>query len=154
MLGGEIVLGGSDPQYYQENFHYVSISKPGSWQIRMKGSGPSTLFPLKVLLLLWVGLQGGRAAVLPSLRMQPLLSACLVWGRDMEMMGQGEGATRRGGGSLSHVLGWAAFSSSSSRVTHPSPRHRTSSMASYHLPALRKAVQLGGAPQPSVQLSV
>ena len=54
MLGGEIVLGGSDPQYYQENFHYVSISKPGSWQIRMKGSGPSTLFPLKVLLLLGV----------------------------------------------------------------------------------------------------
>ncbi|XP_040091776.1 renin-like, partial [Oryx dammah] len=52
LLGGEIVLGGSDPQYYQENFHYVSISKPGSWQIRMKGSGPSTLFPLKVLLLL------------------------------------------------------------------------------------------------------
>ncbi|XP_057584868.1 renin isoform X2 [Hippopotamus amphibius kiboko] len=37
LLGGEIVLGGSDPQYYQGNFHYVSISKPGSWQIRMKG---------------------------------------------------------------------------------------------------------------------
>ena len=105
MLGGEIVLGGSDPQYYQENFHYVSISKPGSWQIRMKGSGPSTLFPLKVLLLLGVGLQGGQAAVPPSLQVQPLLSACLVWGRDTEMMGQGEGATRRGGGSLSHVLG-------------------------------------------------
>ncbi|KAI5168926.1 Renin [Manis pentadactyla] len=37
LLGGEIVLGGSDPQYYQGNFHYVSISKTGSWQIRMKG---------------------------------------------------------------------------------------------------------------------
>ncbi|XP_006215570.1 renin isoform X1 [Vicugna pacos] len=37
LLGGEIVLGGSDPQYYQENFHYVSISKTGSWQIKMKG---------------------------------------------------------------------------------------------------------------------
>ncbi|XP_030728936.1 renin [Globicephala melas] len=37
LLGGEIVLGGSDPQYYQENFHYVSVSKTGSWQIRMKG---------------------------------------------------------------------------------------------------------------------
>uniref|UniRef100_A0A8C8YPA9 Renin n=1 Tax=Prolemur simus TaxID=1328070 RepID=A0A8C8YPA9_PROSS len=36
-LGGEIVLGGSDPQYYQGNFHYVSISKTGSWQIKMKG---------------------------------------------------------------------------------------------------------------------
>ncbi|XP_051677121.1 renin [Oryctolagus cuniculus] len=35
--GGEIVLGGSDPQYYQGNFHYVSISKAGSWQITMKG---------------------------------------------------------------------------------------------------------------------
>lgn len=89
MLGGEIVLGGSDPQYYQENFHYVSISKPGSWQIRMKGSGPSTLFPLEVLLLLGGGLQGGWAAVPPSLRVQPLLSACLVQGRDTEMMGRG-----------------------------------------------------------------
>lgn len=38
LLGGEIVLGGSDPQYYQGNFHYVSISKTGSWQIKMKGS--------------------------------------------------------------------------------------------------------------------
>uniref|UniRef100_A0A8C5UY03 Renin n=1 Tax=Microcebus murinus TaxID=30608 RepID=A0A8C5UY03_MICMU len=36
-LGGEIVLGGSDPQYYQGSFHYVSISKTGSWQIKMKG---------------------------------------------------------------------------------------------------------------------
>ncbi|XP_006888044.1 PREDICTED: renin [Elephantulus edwardii] len=36
-LGGEIVLGGSDPQYYQGNFHYVSLSKNNSWQIRMKG---------------------------------------------------------------------------------------------------------------------
>lgn len=32
------MLGGSDPQYYQGNFHYVSISKTGSWQIKMKGS--------------------------------------------------------------------------------------------------------------------
>ncbi|XP_004425194.1 PREDICTED: renin [Ceratotherium simum simum] len=37
LLGGEIVLGGSDPQYYQGNFHYVSISKTDSWQIKMKG---------------------------------------------------------------------------------------------------------------------
>lgn len=33
------MLGGSDPQYYQGNFHYVSVSKTGSWQIKMKGSG-------------------------------------------------------------------------------------------------------------------
>ncbi|XP_006834280.1 PREDICTED: renin [Chrysochloris asiatica] len=37
LLGGEIVLGGSDPQYYQGNFHYVSLSKNGLWQIKMKG---------------------------------------------------------------------------------------------------------------------
>ncbi|CAK7309156.1 REN [Vulpes lagopus] len=37
LLGGEVILGGSDPQYYQGNFHYVSVSKTGSWQIKMKG---------------------------------------------------------------------------------------------------------------------
>uniref|UniRef100_A0A673SZ28 renin n=1 Tax=Suricata suricatta TaxID=37032 RepID=A0A673SZ28_SURSU len=37
LLGGEVVLGGSDPQYYQGSFHYVSVSKTGSWQIKMKG---------------------------------------------------------------------------------------------------------------------
>lgn len=37
LLGGELVLGGSDPRHYQGNFHYVSISKTGSWQITMKG---------------------------------------------------------------------------------------------------------------------
>lgn len=43
LLGGEVVLGGSDPQHYQGNFHYVSISKTGSWQITMKGSAIKTL---------------------------------------------------------------------------------------------------------------
>ncbi|ELW47716.1 Renin [Tupaia chinensis] len=37
VLGGEIVLGGSDPQYYQGHFHYVSVSSTGSWQVKMKG---------------------------------------------------------------------------------------------------------------------
>ncbi|KAM5238194.1 renin [Ctenodactylus gundi] len=36
-LGGEILLGGSDPKYYQGNFHYVSVNKIGSWEILMKG---------------------------------------------------------------------------------------------------------------------
>ncbi|XP_037667989.1 renin isoform X2 [Choloepus didactylus] len=42
LLGGEIVLGGSDPQYYRGNFHYVSLSKNGFWQIKMKGVSVSS----------------------------------------------------------------------------------------------------------------
>lgn len=110
MLGGEIVLGGSDPQYYQGNFHYVSISKTGSWQIKMKGSdipNPSH-FP-KMLLLLRVGGGTGKVAILPSLqcsnflRHSPhLLSACSVqrWGTLIGGAG-GRGLLREGGGSLS-----------------------------------------------------
>lgn len=45
LLGGEVVLGGSDPQHYQGNFHYVSISKTGSWQITMKGSAIVVTLP-------------------------------------------------------------------------------------------------------------
>ncbi|XP_008070053.1 renin [Carlito syrichta] len=37
LLGGELVLGGSDPQYYEGSFHYVSVTKTDSWQIKMKG---------------------------------------------------------------------------------------------------------------------
>ncbi|KAK2086337.1 hypothetical protein P7K49_035762 [Saguinus oedipus] len=37
-LGGQIVLGGSDPQHYEGNFHYINLIRTGLWQIPMKGS--------------------------------------------------------------------------------------------------------------------
>lgn len=70
------MLGGSDPQYYQGNFHYVSVSKTGSWQIKMKGSG--TLNPPcspKMLLPGEGGSGMGTVSILSSLLMQSLLKA-------------------------------------------------------------------------------
>ncbi|XP_043860008.1 renin [Dromiciops gliroides] len=37
LSGGEVVLGGTDPNYYRGAFHYVNISRPGFWQIQIKG---------------------------------------------------------------------------------------------------------------------
>ncbi|XP_044528125.1 renin-like isoform X2 [Gracilinanus agilis] len=35
--GGELILGGSDPNYYQGTFHYINTSRLHFWQIQMQG---------------------------------------------------------------------------------------------------------------------
>ena len=35
--GGEIFLGGSNPEYYSGDFTYVNITKKGFWQFKIDG---------------------------------------------------------------------------------------------------------------------
>lgn len=35
--GGELVLGGTDPDYYTGDFNYVDTREMGKWEVTMKG---------------------------------------------------------------------------------------------------------------------
>lgn len=37
--GGELLLGGTDPNYFIGNFNYLETREMGKWEVTMKGWG-------------------------------------------------------------------------------------------------------------------
>uniref|UniRef100_A0A1A8BF21 Napsin A aspartic peptidase n=1 Tax=Nothobranchius kadleci TaxID=1051664 RepID=A0A1A8BF21_NOTKA len=72
-VGGELVLGGTDPQYYTGDLHYVNVTRKAYWQISMDRWNRN----------IWVPAFGSTGLGLSSPSpTRPELLSCL-WGRRM-----------------------------------------------------------------------